>query len=239
VEVTRLAVAKNWHQPHLSRKYHLEVWINQTFQGIKNDWNRIELRRRASKIYPYHLRRTTNARLSHILRQRAFKKRKDQHVEDLKVKIVATEAVHDQLNLENARLRQELQQATIENTLLHGSTTAITPYKPDQATLYLKSGHGSIDNENQPAAIKPVMNVNGTPDAEVDFDEINIWRGVIGRGIIQGELGGPTIVPQPAAAQKPVEHGTIIKKRKASVKVACNTCRARKAAVSSLPTSTN
>lgn len=65
-----------------------------------------------------------------MLRQRAFRERKEKHVKDLEAKIAQMEAVQQQASVENERLKRDLQKVSTENEIL-------------RATSAVNNGHNS------------------------------------------------------------------------------------------------
>ncbi|KAG8407794.1 hypothetical protein J3459_013674 [Metarhizium acridum] len=70
----------------------------------------------------YHKRREQNR-----VAQRAFRRRKEQHLKDLEDKVAVLEATRVRINAENAQLQEDLERATIEHSLLQNLTQSNSP----------------------------------------------------------------------------------------------------------------
>ncbi|KFG85407.1 putative bZIP transcription factor (Fcr3) [Metarhizium anisopliae] len=67
----------------------------------------------------YHKRREQNR-----VAQRAFRRRKEQHLKDLEDRVAVLEATRERIYAENARLQEDLERATIEHSLLRNFATS-------------------------------------------------------------------------------------------------------------------
>lgn len=91
-----------------------------------------------------------------VTRQRAFRIRKEQHVKDLEDKVVALEATQEKLSAENVRLQEDLNKATVENTILRSLTTPGGPRENGTST----SSQCGLDGEAERLAF---MNTPAIP----------------------------------------------------------------------------
>ncbi|PFH55982.1 hypothetical protein XA68_17245 [Ophiocordyceps unilateralis] len=83
--------------------------------------------------------------------QRAFRERKDKHVKDLEAKVANLEADQQKVNVENERLRRNLQEISTENELLRATTTTTTTTSTSTSTSTLSATQlGSLSPEPLP-----------------------------------------------------------------------------------------